>query len=265
MNPPQSTIPASIPDDLELGVSAIGQGQVLATPLQMASVAQTIADGGRRSPTPIVSDRKLRPAAKPVRVTLRAGRDHRARADDPGGASGDGHGGRAPGRGGGRQDRHRRARPEAARARQGGTSGAAPEQKVDAWFTAFAPADDPKLAAAAMVVDATGTAAPWRRRSCSRCLPRASAWAESGVAVLDVELDLADRAGRRRDLEDQWPVLGRGLVHQEQHHRPLDRPVGGRRLGLGKLLLGRQLTPSSRANRLSLGTGRTPCPRCREP
>ena len=35
-------------------------------------------------------------------------------------------------------------------------SGAAPEQKVDAWFTAFAPANDPKLAAAAMVVDADG-------------------------------------------------------------------------------------------------------------
>ena len=69
VDPPQSTIPTSIPDDLELGVSAIGQGQVLATPLEMASVAQTIADGGRRSPTRIVSDRKLRPAAQPVRVT----------------------------------------------------------------------------------------------------------------------------------------------------------------------------------------------------
>ena len=35
-------------------------------------------------------------------------------------------------------------------------SDAAPEQKVDAWFTAFAPANDPKLAAAAMVVNASG-------------------------------------------------------------------------------------------------------------
>ena len=32
----------------------------------------------------------------------------------------------------------------------------APEQKLDAWFTAFAPADDPKLVAAALVVDASG-------------------------------------------------------------------------------------------------------------
>jgi cell division protein FtsI/penicillin-binding protein 2 len=39
---------------------------------------------------------------------------------------------------------------------------------VDAWFTAFAPANDPKLAAAAMVVDADGdggtVAAPIVRR-----------------------------------------------------------------------------------------------------
>jgi penicillin-binding protein 2 len=35
-------------------------------------------------------------------------------------------------------------------------SNGAPEQRLDAWFTAFAPANDPKLAAAAMVVDASG-------------------------------------------------------------------------------------------------------------
>ena len=33
---------------------------------------------------------------------------------------------------------------------------AVPQQKVDAWFTAFAPANDPKFAAAAMVVNADG-------------------------------------------------------------------------------------------------------------
>ena len=117
INPPQSTIPASITEDLELGVSAIGQGQVLATPLQMASVAQAIADGGMRSPTRIVSDRKLRPPGEPVRVTLRGGGEDRSQPDDPGGAERDGHGRRAPGGAGGRQDRDRGARPEAARAR----------------------------------------------------------------------------------------------------------------------------------------------------
>jgi len=49
-----STIPAAdqIASKLELGSSAIGQGRVLATPLQMAMVAQAIAnDGIQRTPT----------------------------------------------------------------------------------------------------------------------------------------------------------------------------------------------------------------------
>ena len=41
---------------------------MLATPLEMASVAQTIANDGVREPTSIVANKKLRPDAKPVRV-----------------------------------------------------------------------------------------------------------------------------------------------------------------------------------------------------
>ncbi len=40
--------PASLGSDLEVGSSAIGQGQVLATPLEMTDAAATIAMGGRR-------------------------------------------------------------------------------------------------------------------------------------------------------------------------------------------------------------------------
>jgi len=40
--------PASLGSDLEVGSSAIGQGQVLATPLEMADAAATIAMGGKR-------------------------------------------------------------------------------------------------------------------------------------------------------------------------------------------------------------------------
>jgi penicillin-binding protein A len=50
----ESTLPpaAQIQGELDIGSTAIGQGQVLATPLEMAMVAATIADGGRRpSPT----------------------------------------------------------------------------------------------------------------------------------------------------------------------------------------------------------------------
>ena len=50
-------------------MTAFGQGQVLATPLGMASVAQTVANGGVRSPTSIVKDPALKSDAKPVQVT----------------------------------------------------------------------------------------------------------------------------------------------------------------------------------------------------
>ena len=49
----ESTLPPAshIQGELELGSTAIGQGQVLATPLEMGLVAAAIGDGGRR-PTP---------------------------------------------------------------------------------------------------------------------------------------------------------------------------------------------------------------------
>ena len=68
VEPAESSIPTEIGNELDLGVSAIGQGEVLATPLEMASVAQTIGNGGVREPTSIVANKKLRPDAKPVRV-----------------------------------------------------------------------------------------------------------------------------------------------------------------------------------------------------
>ncbi|HEU5143376.1 MAG TPA: penicillin-binding transpeptidase domain-containing protein, partial [Solirubrobacterales bacterium] len=68
MELPEASIPTEIGSELDLGVSAIGQGEVLATPLQMATVAQTIANDGVRNPTSLVLNRKLRPDAEPVRV-----------------------------------------------------------------------------------------------------------------------------------------------------------------------------------------------------
>jgi peptidoglycan glycosyltransferase len=72
----ESTVPpSSLTDDLQLGESAIGQAQVLASPLQMARVAATIALVGRR-PVPtfaIVAPRRF-PRVLPVSVarTIRA-------------------------------------------------------------------------------------------------------------------------------------------------------------------------------------------------
>jgi transpeptidase family protein len=156
VNPPQSTIPTSIPDDLELGVSAIGQGQVLATPLEMASVAQTIADEGRRSPTRIVSDRKLRPTARPVRVTSEHVATTLRNLMIQVVISGTGTAAALPGVQVAGKTGTAELGPKALEPGQEGASDAAPVQKLDAWFTAFAPANDPKLAAAAMVVNANG-------------------------------------------------------------------------------------------------------------
>ncbi len=46
----ESTLPpaSEIQGELDLGSTAIGQGEVLASPLQMATVAATVADGGHR-------------------------------------------------------------------------------------------------------------------------------------------------------------------------------------------------------------------------
>ena len=65
-----STIPspASIGNSLAVGSSAIGQGRVLATPLEMASVAATIADDGVRArprllaSLPVITQRVASPA-----------------------------------------------------------------------------------------------------------------------------------------------------------------------------------------------------------
>ena len=62
----ESSIPPdSLGSDLEVGSSAIGQGEVLATPLEMTDVGATIAMGGRR-PLPTL---KARQSPKFVRVT----------------------------------------------------------------------------------------------------------------------------------------------------------------------------------------------------
>jgi cell division protein FtsI/penicillin-binding protein 2 len=155
LDPPQSTIPSSIPDDVELGVTAIGQGEVLATPLEMASVAQTIANRGVRSPTAIVTDAALEPDAQPVRVTSEGTaatlRELMIRVVTTGtGTAAALPGIQVAGKTGTAELGPKPLEPGQAE------SGAAPEQNVDAWFTGFAPAGKPRLAAAAMVVNAKG-------------------------------------------------------------------------------------------------------------
>jgi cell division protein FtsI/penicillin-binding protein 2 len=149
IDPPESSIPEEIGTELDLGVSAIGQGQVLATPLAMASVAQAIGNGGVRKPTSIVANRKLRPEAGPVRVMKKQIAEQLTELMVGVVTSGTGFAG---------------AIPEAQVAGKTGTAELGPKpgqedspnpvQIKDAWFAAFAPAEDPKLAVGVLLIEA---------------------------------------------------------------------------------------------------------------
>ena len=149
IDPEESTIPTEIGEELDLGVTAIGQGEVLATPLQMASVAQTIANGGVREPTSIVANAKLRPEAESVRVMSEkiAAELTELMVGVVAGGTG--------------------SAAAIAEAQVAGKTGTAelgpkpgeeeeenPEQIKDAWFMAFAPAEKPRLAVAVLLIEA---------------------------------------------------------------------------------------------------------------
>jgi cell division protein FtsI/penicillin-binding protein 2 len=156
IEPPPSTIPTDLSDSVETGESAIGQGQVLATPLQMASVSQTIANGGLRMPTPIAKDRGLQPDAEPVRVTSKETantiRDLMIGVVE----NGTGVAAALPGVTVAGKTGTAELGPSALQEGEKLGPGEEPPQELDAWFTAFAPAAKPSLAIAVMVVDSNG-------------------------------------------------------------------------------------------------------------
>lgn len=149
VEPEESTIPTEIGEEIDLGVSAIGQGEVLATPLEMASVAQTVANDGVRLPTSIVANQKLRPDAEPVRVMSEQTADELTELMIGVVVEGTGTAG---------------AISEAQVAGKTGTAELGPKpgeensdnpvQIKDAWFTAFAPAEKPRLAVGVMLIEA---------------------------------------------------------------------------------------------------------------
>ncbi len=157
VDPPESEIPEALDTDVEVGESAIGQGQVLATPLEMASIAQTVANEGERSPTPLVTDPELGPDVQPVRVTTpkvaSTLRDLMLEVVN----SGTGVAAALPGIHVAGKTGTAELGPDALEAgEEPPAEGEEPEQKLDAWFTCFAPAESPEIAVAVMIVDAEG-------------------------------------------------------------------------------------------------------------
>ncbi|HTU77554.1 MAG TPA: penicillin-binding transpeptidase domain-containing protein [Solirubrobacteraceae bacterium] len=176
----ESTLPpaSEIQGELDVGSTAIGQGEVLASPLQMATVAATIADGGRRpqptflrgpsrdagaASTPAVADTMRRLMIAVVRegtgtaaaipgVTV-AGKTGTAELKTLCSSAAAGEGGS-----GGAHEA-----PREGCQGQGGESEAA---NTDAWFAAFAPALHPRIVLCVLLVkDGAGgaTAAPVAR------------------------------------------------------------------------------------------------------
>jgi peptidoglycan glycosyltransferase len=157
-----STLPpaAEIETPLEVASTAIGQFETLATPLQMASVAQTIAMGGVRTRPHLSADRK----PKPVRVTSRrVARTIESLMIDVV-AYGTGTAAQLPGiKVAGKTGT---AELEDTRDPETGETLPSDPTNTDAWFTAFAPAARPKIVVAVMLVRAGAggaTAAPAAR------------------------------------------------------------------------------------------------------
>jgi Penicillin binding protein transpeptidase domain/Penicillin-binding Protein dimerisation domain/NTF2-like N-terminal transpeptidase domain len=175
----ESTLPAAaqIQGELDVGSTAIGQGRVLASALEMATVAATIADGGRR-PTPTFSPSAARApgtaaasatVARTVRRLMigvvRAGTGTSAAIP---GVTVAGKTGTAelktvcaPSASSGGEAASEEAGAE-------GCQGTASEaSNTDAWFAAFAPALHPRIVVAVLLVkDGAGgdTAAPVARQ-----------------------------------------------------------------------------------------------------
>jgi cell division protein FtsI/penicillin-binding protein 2 len=162
-----STIPpaSDIRSPLDVGSTAIGQGRVLATPLELASIAQAVgARGVRLAPTLRANTRSRR-----TRVTSRAvaGVVRDLMVDVVGYGTGTAAaipGVKVAGKTGTAELEDTRG-PKAQQQKQG-VQGDQPPSNTDAWFAAFAPARRPRIAVGVMLVRAGAggaTAAPAAR------------------------------------------------------------------------------------------------------
>jgi hypothetical protein len=159
-----STIPSAalIGSPLAVGSSAIGQGKVLATPLAMAVVADTIASGGVRHRPTLLEHGGVGPG-----IRVASGRIARivekmmvAVVDHGTGTAAALPGVKVAGKTGTAELQSTVGQPPP------GELGAAPTSDTDAWFAAYAPARKPRLAVGVLFVKAGAggaTAAPAAR------------------------------------------------------------------------------------------------------
>ena len=168
--PNRMTIPSADelnaePTHTDLSVTGFGQGKVLATPLGMASVAQSVANDGVRDPTNIVKDPNLKSPVKPVQVTSKENARvltglMRAVVTEGTGTQANLPGLQVAGKTGTAELGPKPGAPPA-------PPGQETDQLTDGWFICFAPARHPKLAVAVMLIDSNGdggsTAAPIAR------------------------------------------------------------------------------------------------------
>jgi cell division protein FtsI/penicillin-binding protein 2 len=149
VEPEESSIPTEIGEEIDLGVSAIGQGEVLATPLEMANVAQAVGNNGVRMPTSIVANKKLRPDAEPVRVMSPKISNELTElmigvVNEGTGTAADLSGVQVAGKTGTAELGPKPGEEESEN----------PVQIKDAWFSAFAPAEKAKLAVGVLLIEA---------------------------------------------------------------------------------------------------------------
>ncbi|HEX5622517.1 MAG TPA: penicillin-binding transpeptidase domain-containing protein [Solirubrobacteraceae bacterium] len=152
----RSTIPAAneIGDDLAVGSTAIGQGKVLATPLQMALVAATIGeDGIRPRPTLRKGDDPKTVRAIPEPVARFVERSMRAVVTGGTGVGAAIDGVPVAGKTGTAELRNS---VEQDPLPQAGEEQAPPPEDdptdTDAWFAAFAPAGHPRIAVCVLLI-----------------------------------------------------------------------------------------------------------------
>jgi cell division protein FtsI/penicillin-binding protein 2 len=178
----ESTLPRSgeIQGELDLGSSAIGQGRVQASALQMAITAATVADGGRRPRPTFAPQANPAPAASVMSSSVAHAlrRLMVAVVREGTGTSAAVPGVVVAGKTGTAELQSACSGGEAGAAERGASeaaeSGAAPPCRgsdsdpanTDAWFAAFAPALKPRIVVAVLLVkDGAGgdTAAPVAR------------------------------------------------------------------------------------------------------